>query len=122
MGPWSVVATEPSLAESVIWKPMVRVVSPISNREVEAVTVDFDAKSEPWATYELSDGSVIKLRTTISGVFRLEGEYDQGGNPAYSVSSNTVIRVVSAPKGLRGQPTNVSAAPGKPATTGPEVR
>lgn len=104
-------------------RTMVKVVSPISNREVEAVSVDFEAKAEPWATYELSDGSTIKLRTTPVGILRLEGEHDQAGNPMYTVSSNTVIRVVTAPKGLRGTPTVSVQMPGqKPAVTGPEVR
>ena len=40
---------------------MVKIVSPISQREVEAVNVDFEPKAEPWATYELSDGSVLKI-------------------------------------------------------------
>jgi hypothetical protein len=101
---------------------MVKVVSPISNREVEIVNVDFEAKAEPWATYELSDGTTLKLRTTIVSVSRLEGEHDAAGNPSYNVASNTTIRVVSAPKELRGAPTGTGSQTGKTTTSGPEVR
>ena len=102
---------------------MVKLVSPISQREVEAATVDFEARAEPWAAYELSDGSVIKLRTTIVGAVRFEGEHDAAGNPMYNISHNTVIRVVSAPRELRGPPTPAVQPPGgKSSVTGPEVR
>lgn len=101
---------------------MVKVVSPISNREVDVATVDFEAKAEPWAAYELSDGTVIKLRTTLTAVARYEGEHDAAGNPLYNVSHNTVVRVVSARKELRGTPTTTAPPGGKTSTTGPEVR
>jgi hypothetical protein len=104
-------------------RAMVKLISPISNREVEAVSVDFDAKAERWSTYELSDGSTIKLRTTPVSITRFEGEHDQAGNPMYTISSNTIIRVVSAPKELRGPPTPAVQAPvSKPLVTGPEIR
>lgn len=101
---------------------MVKIISPISQREVEAVEVDFDAKSEPWATYELSDGSTIKLRTIVSGVARLEGEHDGMGNPVYTVNHNTIIRIVNAPKNLKGAPGTIGPPRGKSTTGGPEVR
>jgi len=102
---------------------MVKIVSPISNREVEAVNVDFEPKAEPWATYELSDGSVLKMRSTVTGVVRLEGEHDLAGNPLYNVSNQVQIRVVSAPRELRGSPTIGGAPPARTALSGgPEVR
>ena len=100
---------------------MAKVVSPLSHREVEAAEVDFEAVSEPWSSYHLSDGTTLKLRTIVNGVIRLEGEHDTMGNPLYSVSHNTVIRVVGVPKQLRGTPT-VGGPPAKTTTTGPEIR
>ena len=101
---------------------MVKMVSP-SGREVEAVSVDFEAKSEPWSTIELEDGSVIKLRTIVTGIVRLEGEFDPTGAPVYSVTQNTILRVVKSK--LRGHPTIVPGkGPPMPTTggPGPEVR
>jgi hypothetical protein len=101
---------------------MVKVVSPISHREVEAANIDFEAKSEPWVTYDLSDGTVLKIRTLVTGVMRLEGEHDPAGNPLYNVSTQVVIRVVSSPKELRGSPTIATPLPGRTSTGGPEIR
>jgi len=101
---------------------MVKIVSPNSQREVEAVPVDFDAKMEPWSTISLEDGSVIKLRTVVTGVTRLEGEHDQQGHPVYMVNSNTIIRVVSAPKELRGPPSVPTGRSSGTPSGGPEVR
>ena len=101
---------------------MVKVVSPISNREVEVINVDFDAKAEPWATYELSDGTTLKVRATLAAVSRLEGEHEYAGNPVYNVSHAITTRVVSAPKELRGAPTGTGPQVGKTTTSGPEVR
>ncbi len=101
---------------------MVKIVSPVSHREVEAVNTDFEAKSEPWVTYDLSDGTVLKIRTLVTGIMRLEGEHDAGGNPVYTVSTQVVIRVVSAPKELRGPPTSPMTPPGRASAGGPEIR
>src|SRR5439155_24605104 len=92
---------------------MVKVVSPISHREVEAVNIDFDAKTEPWITVDLSDGTVLKIRTLVAGVMRMEGEPDPVGNPLYNVSTQIVIRVVNAPKELRVTPTGATTPPGR---------
>ncbi len=102
---------------------MVKVVSPVSQREVEGTQVDFDSVAEPWASYKLSDGSTLKVRTIVTAVLRLEGEYDAAGNPIYTVSSQTVVQV-NAPKNLRGNP-SIPGAPGAPTAIrrgGPEVR
>jgi len=103
---------------------MTKVVSPLSHREVEAIEVDFEADVEPWSTYKLSDGTTLKLRTTVTGVFRLEGEHDQMGNPLYNVSHTTLIRVINVPKNLKGPATSTGMGPGaqKTSTAGPEIR
>ena len=101
---------------------MVKIVSPVSQRQVEAEQIDFEARAEPWATYELADGTVLKVRTILTNVMRIEGEYDQSGNPIYVVSSQNVIQA-SAPKKLRGTPTiGGGSPPSKPSGAGPEVR
>lgn len=99
---------------------MVKVVSPVSQREIEGIQVDFESVAEPWASYKLTDGSMLKVRTIVTTVLRLEGEYDAAGNPIYTVSSQTVVQV-NAPKNLRGTPTGQSP-PTSPKHGGPEVR
>ena len=75
---------------------MVKIVSPLSQREVEAATVDFEGKSEPRSTYELDDGTTLKIRVTVNAIARLEGEFDAHGMPVYTVQSGTVVRVVKS--------------------------
>lgn len=81
---------------------MVKVTGP-SGRLVEAVNVDFDAAAEPWETFELADGTVIKVRFTPTSITRFDGEFDQAGNPAYFMNGSIQVRIVKAK--LRGQPT-----------------
>ena len=100
---------------------MTKVVSPISQRQVEAIEVDFTSDSEPWSTYKLADGTTLKLRTIVTNVFRYEGEFDPMGNPLYNVTHNTVVRVTGVPKNLKGTPAGGTPQV-KTTTTGPEVR
>jgi hypothetical protein len=100
---------------------MVKIVSPVSQRQVEAEQIDFEARAEPWASYELADGTVLKVRTLLTNVMRIEGEYDQSGNPVYVVSSQNVVQA-NSPKKLRGTPTLGASPPSKPSGAGPEVR
>ena len=83
---------------------MVKIVSPVTQRQVDAEQIDFEAKAEPWTTHELADGTILRVRVILTGVMRIEGEYDQSGNPIYVVSSQTVIQA-NSPKKLRGTPT-----------------
>ncbi len=100
---------------------MVKIVSPLSQRQVDAEQVDFEAKSEPWEIYELADGTVLKIRSILTSVLRIEGEYDQGGNPIYVVSTQNIVQA-NAPKKLRGTPTVGAMPPTRPTTAGPEIR
>ncbi len=100
---------------------MVKIVSPVSQRQVEAEQVDFEAKAEPWSAYELADGTILKSRTIVTAVMRIEGEYDQSGNPIYVVSSQNVVQA-NAPKKLRGTPTFGAIPPTKASGAGPEIR
>ncbi len=100
---------------------MVKIVSPLSQRQAEAEQIDFEAKAEPWASYELADGTILKFRSILTSVMRIEGEYDQSGNPIYVISSQNVVQA-NAPKKLRGTPTVGAMPPTKPSGAGPEVR
>ena len=89
---------------------MVKVQTP-SGRLVDAVQVDYEAVAEPWTTYTLSDGSVIKVRVTLKSVLRLEGEFDQGGNPVYMVGTDATMRVVKSK--IHGEPAVAPVSKGK---------
>jgi hypothetical protein len=68
--------------------------------EVEAVELGFRSSGEFWNEYLIDDGTVIRLKVVVSEVFRVEGEYDADGNPAYIVKSQNIL-ATSAPEDLR---------------------
>ena len=61
-------------------------------RVVDAVKLDFEPLKECWYEYKLSDGSKLKIKLTVTGVFRTEDYDPVTGEPRYVVySQNTVI-------------------------------
>ncbi|MCS7119363.1 MAG: hypothetical protein RMH75_04895 [Archaeoglobaceae archaeon] len=46
---------------------------------------------DDWNEYELEDGSIIKTRTVITKVLRLDGYFDSYGNPVYVVQSQMIV-------------------------------
>jgi len=61
--------------------------------------MDFKSKEE-WSTYELSDGTTIRMKPVATNIIRVEGQYDAQGNPVYMVQSSNVLGV-SAPEELK---------------------
>lgn len=55
---------------------------------------------EPWCTYTLEDGSVVRCRLTIAHFNRVEGSWAPDGNPEYQIGLATQI-VTDAPPALR---------------------
>lgn len=72
-------------------------------RELDAVDVDFQIRKEDWNEYQAMDGSIIKMKLVVSGILRVQGEYDAEGNPVYVVRSQNLM-VVKAPDVLRKKP------------------
>ena len=69
-------------------------------REVLAVEVPVQNSSEHWNEYLLNDGSVVRMKSVVTEVVRVEGEFDAQGNPVYLVQSTNIMSV-SAPDELR---------------------
>lgn len=66
----------------------------------EAVELGFRVSGEHWNEYLADDGTVIRLKPVVTQIMRLEGMYDQNGDPLYVVNSTNVL-TVSAPEELR---------------------
>ena len=80
-------------------------VQPIQNGK----EVDFDVIGEDWNTYQLKDGTVLKVKMVLAGVIRLYNKFDPLGNPIYLIKSTNVVRVMDVPGELKRKP--------KPSTT-----
>ena len=57
----------------------------------DAVLVDAVESKEPWAEYQLSDGSSIKIKSMLLEIWRVKDEYDSEGNPLYVLKSSNVL-------------------------------
>lgn len=66
---------------------------------MDALEVGFRTSGEYWSEYLLDDGTVIRLKPVVLSVMRLEGQYDNEGQPGYAVKTNNVV-VISAPEDL----------------------
>ena len=67
---------------------------------VDAVEVPVSESTEKWSEIRLEDGSLLRLKPVVISAVRVEGHYDQDGNPLYQVKANQVL-VVDAPDHLR---------------------
>jgi len=66
----------------------------------EAVVVDVVSSRETYNVYTLEDGSRLKLKAVMIEVLRVEGDYDDEGNPLYVAKSRNIL-AVDAPDRLK---------------------
>lgn len=57
----------------------------------DAVPVEANQSSEYWNQYLLDDGSVLKLKSVVTNIFRLIGAYNNDGDPIYVVKSGNIV-------------------------------
>ncbi len=66
---------------------------------VDGIEMDFKPKEE-WSIYELSDGTILRLKPVAISIVKILDQYDPLGNPFYMVQASNVIGV-SAPEELK---------------------
>jgi hypothetical protein len=79
----------------------VRVQIPPNNEAVDGVEVAVDEALEKWSEVRLTDGSVIRVKLTVASAVRIEGRWDQDGNPLYIIRGAQTMVVSSSPEALR---------------------
>lgn len=62
-------------------------------------SIDFDIIKEPWNKYQISDGSVLKVRTILMSVERVMND----NIPTFHVNANT-LTVINVDQALKGTP------------------
>ncbi len=68
----------------------------------EAELVPINQSQEYWNEYILQDGSVVRLKTVATEIWRVLDEFDQDGNPVYVVKSGNIVNVIGAENLRRG--------------------
>ena len=68
----------------------------INGNEALGVEVDFDIKHESWDEYQLLDGGVIRVKSTVIHIFRVVDEdgqqrYTEDERPMYVVRSKQEV-------------------------------
>ena len=64
-------------------------------KDVEALEINFKGRHEEWNEYQLEDGSQLRVKLVVTEIVRVQGEYDQDGNPVYILKSTNVASVKS---------------------------
>jgi hypothetical protein len=65
----------------------------LGGKTIEAESLSYRPLNEPWSSYQLDDGSIIKLKIVISDVFKLPTPDQLTGLPQYIVRSSNVMSV-----------------------------
>jgi len=73
---------------------------PFEGKIVEGVDLDFKTLKEEWNEYQVTDGSIIRMKVVVTNIARVTDKYDNVGNPIYVVKSSNVL-TVSAPEKLK---------------------
>ena len=68
------------------------------------VEVDFETVREEWNTYQLKDGTTLKVKLVLVRVIRTKDGYDPTGVPVYAIMSTNVVSAVDVPVSLRRKP------------------
>ncbi len=62
-------------------------------KEIEAIPVDILSQEEFFNTYQLVDGSVIRLKVVVKDILKAQNELSADGNPIYIIQSENVIHL-----------------------------
>ena len=65
-----------------------------------ALELDFEIEKEGWNIYIAEDGTRLRMKVVVTKLVRIEGHFDEEGNPVYLVKSGNMV-VASAPEHLR---------------------
>ncbi len=69
-------------------------------RQYDAVPVEANQSNEYWNQYLLEDGTILKLKTVVMNIARLNEAYTPEGDPVYVVKSSNIV-TTTCPDALR---------------------
>jgi hypothetical protein len=70
-------------------------------RPVQGTDMVIEDSNEKMSEMKLHDGTVIRYKTVVTQVIRIDGAHDAEGNPVYVVKSAPAITILSAPDYLK---------------------
>lgn len=72
-------------------------------KPVSGTKVEYDIDKEDWNVYKLSDGTILRFKTVVSDIVRLDGIFNNENDPVYLVKSGNIINT-NVPMELKMQP------------------
>ncbi len=66
---------------------------PFNGEQVAGEHIDVSSTSEPWAQYELADGTTVKVKMVMLEAIRLDA-YNDNNDPVYQFQFQQIIGVV----------------------------
>lgn len=69
---------------------------PVDGSEVMA-----SESTDRWSEVTMEDGTVMRIKPNVLSAVRIDGQYDQDGNPIYAVKAAHVISIISVPPHLK---------------------
>ena len=78
--------------------------APAADQNVgDHVPVDVISSEEVWSTYNLADGSVVRVKPVIAEIIRVVGTFTPEGEPLYLLKGG-MVPSVRVPKNLLRKP------------------
>ena len=68
---------------------------------VEGAFVEVVESTERFSKVRLEDGTTIRTKMSVFDAVRIDGRWDNEGNPIYVVKSQNVVTVVESPERLK---------------------
>ncbi len=81
----------------------VRIKAPKTGKTVDGQVIKVVKADEPFSCITLEDGTEISMRTTVIQVVRHKNQWDEYGNPIYTIDANGTITVNAAEESNRGK-------------------
>lgn len=78
-----------------------KVLNPKTGEFVEGDLVEILDSHDMSHNLELTDGTILHSKLVVSRIVRIPDQYDQDGNPVYSIQHNNLISVIRSPDNLR---------------------
>lgn len=64
-----------------------------NGKVIDGSIIEITSSQENWNHYLLEDGTAIKVKAVATEVVRVDGEYDNEGNPIYMIKTANIISI-----------------------------
>jgi hypothetical protein len=66
-----------------------------NGQQHDATLIPVTSSQEPWSEYILDDGSLLRLKTVVTEVYKIDGFYTAEGDPVYQIKSKNIVSAIS---------------------------